>query len=565
MTPARSLAASVAALGFASALTAPQPALAAPTPCERAENFAAQSGADLLKINKLEVNAPAGERPKTQERARVLSGDDSVIPDPADSDTLSEGIGMTATGALGYLGLAPKSGADGVPPARSGLAGDLADRGGAVVGGLTGGAGGGEPADEDESADGDSRADRRSKGADDVRADDDSGAAGAQGDGGQVTNKRARATSGSLSEVEVGEARTAMIAPSKVASAAYARMLGGAPDAAIAKPLLQQAPPTNAKGAQRSTLAAKAGPFRLGNGRIGAHARWDKAMACGRVAGETGRADTVLQSLSLLGSGREALVRVPGRMTSRGTTVIENHNDQARTVARSTITAGRIELAGGKVTVRVLRAPTLEAAMSATAGGKVAYRPAVVEVSGEGLPTKRLEAAGDHADFALTPNQRAMESAPLTDLGGLGKTGPLPVPGVPGLPPVAAPEPESATLPAKGMRVRVSLGDVRHAIEGHAIAARADAIKVSVAQAAGSKDRGQDGYGGKPMVSLSMSVGVLEAAAVSPEGPAVSPGGGGGLPVTGPRLDRVALTGGGLLLAGIGAVLFSLRRRRSHS
>ncbi|GAB2613312.1 hypothetical protein Aab01nite_69400 [Paractinoplanes abujensis] len=596
MTPARSLAASVVALGFASALTAPQPAAAAPTSCEQAENFAAQAGAEILRIDKLDVHAPAGPRPKAPERgraestaARVLSGDDSVIPDPADSDTLSEGIGLTATGALGYLGITPKPGPGGagaVPPGRSGLAGDLAERGGAVVGGLTGGVGGGEPADSDSDGDsgsgtdksGGSRTDGSGDGgsrgdgsrADKPRADDDSGADDdsvdtddSQSDGEQVSDKRARAT---LSAATVGEARTAMIARSKVASAAYARMLGGSKDAALAEPLLQQAPPTHTKGATRSTPATKAGPFRLGDGRLGAHAQWDSGMACGRASGETGRADTSLQSLSVLGRGRSALVRVLGTMTSRGTTAIENHDDQARTVARSTITAGRIELAGGKVTVRVLRAPALEAAMSAADGGKVAYRPAVVEVSGEGLPTKRLEAAGDHVEFALTPNQRAMESAPVTELGRLCQAKPLPVPGVPGLPPVATPEPESAPLPAKGIRVRVSLGDVRHAIKGHAIAARAAAIKVSVSQAGDPQGSGHGSYGGRPKVALSMSLGVLEAAAVSPEGPAVSSGGGGGgLPVTGPRLDRIAMTGGGLLLAGIGVVLFGLRRRRPHS
>lgn len=549
MTPARSLAASVVALGFAGAITAPQPALAAPTPCERAENYAAQSGAEILRIKRLEVDAPATRsQEKAEDPAQVLSGGaDSVIPNPEDSDTPSEAIGMTGMGVLGYLGVAPKpknktGGVDDeLPPPKGGPVRDLAEQGGQMVGGWTGGAGGGEPAEEEQ------------------------GAGGAQDDDGRVTDKRAK--SAELAEIGVGEVRTAMIAYARAASAAYARMLDGrSGNPALAKPLVQQAPPTNETGTERSTPASKAGPLRLGDGGLSTHAQWDEGMACGRVAGEAGRAGAALTSLSLLGSGRGALVRVPGTVTSAGTTAVEHHNDQVRTVARSTITVGRIELAGGKVTVRVLRAPTLEVAMSAAAGGKVNYRPAIVEVSGDGLPTKRLQAAGEHVDFALTPNQRAMEAAPLTELGGLGRAGALPVPRIPGLPPIAGAEPESATLPAKGTRVRVSLGDVRHAVKGQAIAARADSIKVALSQASGSKKSGHDGYS-KTGVSLSMSLGVLEAAAISPGAPEVPSGGagGGGLPVTGPRLDRVAMTGGGLLLAGVVVVLLSLRRRRSHS
>src|ERR1051325_9935940 len=107
MTPARSLAASVVALGFAGALTAPQPALAAPSSCEQAENFAAQSGAEMLRIDRLEVRSTAPERPRVKNDRKtekgtvgdaadkVLSSDDPIIPNPEDSDTISEGIGLT--------------------------------------------------------------------------------------------------------------------------------------------------------------------------------------------------------------------------------------------------------------------------------------------------------------------------------------------------------------------------------------------------------------------------------------------------------------------------------------
>lgn len=669
MTPARSLAASVVALGFASALTAPQPALAAPAPCERPENFAAQSGATLLRIDKLEVRAAVAERPRTKSNrdaekgpvqdaaTRVLSSDsDPAIPDPEDSDTLSEGIGMIGTGALGYLGVLPKVAAAQtgdaavVPSAKTGVA----ERGGALVNGLaeraaslgtrstgtgagtgtgtgtgTGsvGAAGGEPVgsgeqeadtrgrasfgsgqasgragrpaggerpdadggkpsrdDADDSPSGDDAGDNAGKNAsdsaddstgDDGSSDDQAGAAGSLLDRrSRGAGKDARTLTAAISEIGVGEARTAMIANARLASAAYARMLDGYPGdkgsathAAMVKPLIQQAPPTNAKASQRSTPAGKAGPLRLGSGRMTTHAQWDTGMACGRVAGETGRADAALTGVNLLNSGRGPLVRVPGTMTSEGTTVIEHRDGEPRTVARSTVTADRIELAGGRVRLRVLRAPTLEAAMSATAGGKVSYRPAIVEISGDGIATKRLEAAGEHVDVSLAPSRHTAESTALrslTDLGGLRKAEPLPMPSVPGLPPVAAPETESAPVPTAGIKLRVALGDVRHATKGHAVAARASAVKVSLTQSSASKGRGKDGYADKSGVSLSMALGVLEAAAVSPESRELTPAGaGGGLPVTGANVIRVIVAGGVLLLAGAAAVLFSRRRRRS--
>jgi hypothetical protein len=55
MTPARPLA-SIVALGLAGVLIAPAPATAAPAPCEQAERYAAQSGAELLRLRKLDLS-----------------------------------------------------------------------------------------------------------------------------------------------------------------------------------------------------------------------------------------------------------------------------------------------------------------------------------------------------------------------------------------------------------------------------------------------------------------------------------------------------------------------------
>ncbi|MEU8821978.1 hypothetical protein [Actinoplanes sp. NPDC048796] len=588
MTPARSLAASVVALGFTGALSAPLPAFAAPAPCERAESYAAQSGAELLRIEKLAVQVPdvrykkpkaeteTESGPATGAAARVLDSVDDPITDPEESDTLSEGIGMLGTAMLGTLTPHPKAkaGTDGeadvVTPADevTGRLGEAAEQGGSLVNGLTR-----APGDSGGSGAGTSMEDPAAG----AKADEDAADEG-RADKSEEPSEDAVKESGrtaTLSDVGVGETRTAMIAEAKVSSAAYGRLLDGqaAGKAGLSKPLLQKAPPTNPKAAQRVTPAGKAGPLKLGAGRLAAHARWEAGMACGRAVGETTRSEAGLTSLRLL----DGLVRVPEKLTSESTTALERSGEAARSVASSTVKAGRIELADGRVRVRVLRAPTLTTSMSAAEGGKVEYRPAVVEVSGDGIATKRLEAAGDHAEITLTPERHATESVPLgrlSDLAALNKAKQLPVPAVPGLPPVsAAPRTESAPSATHGTRLRVSLGDVRQATKGSAVAARAAAVKVSLVQAAaaGPKDRDRPGYGPQARTTVDLAFGVLESAAVSPAaappagtGGAGAGGAGGGLPVTGPRLDRLAMAGGTLLVAGIAAVAVTMRRRRSR-
>ena len=676
MTPARSLAASVAALGFAGALTAPQPAFAAPAPCGRAENYAAQAGAELLRINKLEVRAPAAEQPRVKDRRnaesatpdaaeRVLGTGGSPIPDPADSDTVSEGIGMLGDAVVG--GLLPRSRratptngvADVVPPPKGGGASTSAERhgstatdqaatqgaGGQSTSGGTGGQGGGSfptgpaPSGETDGPGGGSAAvpgvtggspatgsapsnenggqgggaatpgvtggqedlgtpsapakGRPGGGTADEQATPTTAPGGgeqerAEGTGGQggatigenpaqpddedasgtapARNGSGKPATAAIGDVAIGEARTAMIGNARVSSAAYARIInarsGGR--AALAEPLLQQAPPTNAQAARRGTSSGRVGPVRLGKGSIGAHARWEPGMACGQTAGETGRADGAVIGVSVLGS----LVRVPGQWKSLGTTALERHGAEARTVAEATVTAGRIELAGGAVQVRVLRAPTLTAGMSTSTGGEVRYRPAVVEVSGDGIATQRLDAAGEHADIDLRLDMHTAESTPLGRLADLTKAGPLPVPAIPGLPSIAdTSQPESAPAAVPGTRIRVSLGDVRHAIKGHAIAAKATAIRVSLIRTAAPHGRSRQGYAdARPTVAADLGFGLLEAAAVSPEKTASAPesaGAGGGLPVTGAPVAGMAMAGGALVLAGIAAVAFTARRRRT--
>jgi hypothetical protein len=153
----------------------------------------------------------------------------------------------------------------------------------------------------------------------------------------------------------------------------------------------------------------------------------------------------------------------------------------------------------------------------------------------------------------------------LPKLGDLTGGSPLPLPAVPGVPPVAGPA-ESAPAVGPGTRMRISLGDLRQATSGRAIAAKATAIKITI-----TEDR-TGGYGASSPnhsgVVLDLDIGRLEAAAVAPEpaagvqGAVAAGGKGGSLPITGPGASTIAFGGVTLLLAGVAALALGLRRRR---
>ncbi|MBB4766923.1 hypothetical protein [Actinoplanes digitatis] len=431
-----------------------------------------------------------------------------------------------------------------------------------------------------------------------------------------------------ITGVGVGEAKSAMVAQSTVNAAALSRMLNGGPaDRKNLTEILQQtAPPSHQEPNRRAVNATDVGPLGLGRGELTAHAKWSAGMACGAATGQATRSQARLSRAGLLEDGDSALVRVPGSISSRSTTAVERRGSAARTVASASITGGSAEVLGGAVRIKVLKAPSLLAAMSTTGGGEVRYLPAVLEVSGEGFETARLDTAGDDVEVVLdegddtdqgggnvvsqrsgvasgaergdaagpagrNPKGKKKKPGLLSGLPDIGKlTSGVPVPGVPGvpslpgLPVISEPPTETAPAGAPGTRVRVSLGDVRQATSGHAIAAKATAIRVVITQGSDRAAYGQ----GKGGVVLDFEMGRLEAAAVSPEpgGPGHGngpngpngpdgPGGqggpgnphgtvdgiGGGLPITGPRVDVIALTGLALLIAGTGALLFGMRGR----
>ena len=104
---------------------------------------------------------------------------------------------------------------------------------------------------------------------------------------------------------------------------------------------------------------------------------------------------------------------------------------------------------------------------------------------------------------------------------------------------------------------------MRQAAAGQDIAAKATSIKVAVTQ---GPDR--QAYAGSTPTALTFGLGLLEVAAVAPE-PAGGTAGAvsdaaAGLPVTGPRVDLLALSGLALLIAGAAALVFGMRGRSRY-
>jgi len=155
--------------------------------------------------------------------------------------------------------------------------------------------------------------------------------------------------------------------------------------------------------------------------------------------------------------------------------------------------------------------------------------------------------------------------AGLPKVGALEPAVPLPLPSIPGVPPLAtAPDTEAAPAAGPGTTVKISLGDVRQAVSGHAIAAKATAMNIAITK---GPDRQVYGHSAdnRSGIVLDLDMGLLEVAAVAPEpagGVSDTVGGdGGGLPITGPRVDVLALSGLALLIAGAAALIYGLRGR----
>jgi hypothetical protein len=139
------------------------------------------------------------------------------------------------------------------------------------------------------------------------------------------------------------------------------------------------------------------------------------------------------------------------------------------------------------------------------------------------------------------------------------------VPAVPGIPDLGADE--AAQIPTGGSKLRIALGELRQVTSGHAVAARATAIKILLTQGKSAKN----GQSTSSAVILDLEVGRLEAAAVAPgalgsgnapgPGSTIGPGNTAGshsagwdLPITGPQVTYLLITALALLALGAAAI-----------
>jgi hypothetical protein len=476
MTPARSVAASVVALGLAGMLAAPTPAfaasgigafgafggaprvgasgLAAPQTCDRPGHYAAQSAAELLRINRLDLG-PVG---KPANRQATPSG------------TAGAGIPSSRTG---------------------GTEAGSADSPGSAAGGGT--------------RTGDART---------LPARPTSTGNGAGGHSGRASGQGGGGTDPIVGGVGLGDTRTVLIADGPVNSAGAARILNGTVAGSRERNdlVVQKAPPVSPKANTRRTGSKKFGPVQVGPGSLSARAVWAHGMACGNAAGDTSTAAAEISRLTIAGGGSASLVRVPEKITSRTGTALRFRGGVPQSVSSATITAGRISLVDNEVRLRVLRAPELRADMTAKGQSRVDYQPAVVEVVGKNGKKTRLSTAGDHIDITLSDDMRVLESSPPR----LDPIGDPPLPKVSGLPLIGNAETTPVPGAEPGSTLRIALGEVRHATKNNAVAARATAIRVTLT-------RNVDGATGRPAEGPSglvadFGIGMLEAAAVAPSG-----------------------------------------------
>lgn len=342
----------------------------------------------------------------------------------------------------------------------------------------------------------------------------DLGSGTAAGSGGETDSRGGPGDGGAnpiVGGVGLGESRAVLIADGKVNSGSAARTLNGkvAGSKDRADLVLQKAPPVSPKATSRRTGSKRFGPMKVGDGKLSARAVWAQGMACGNAAGDTSSASTEISRVTLAGGGSAALARVPEKVTSRSGTAMRLHGGAPQSVASATITAGRISLADNEVRIRVLRAPQLRVSMTAAGRSRVEYQPAVVEVTEANSKRTRLTTPGDHIDITLSNEMRPLESLPPS----LEPIGDLPLPKVSDLP-VTEQTPTPSDKP--GSTLRISLGEVRQATRGNAIAARVTAIRVILTRNVDSTSPRSGSA--RSNVAAELGIGRLTAAAVAPNG-----------------------------------------------
>jgi len=407
---------------------------------------------------------------------------------------------------------------------------------------------------------------------------------------------------GPVAEVSLAATHSTMDARKTVAARADARYAEGRLAGLKLSPLFlgsavtQQAPPTHAKPAVYTGLTQDAGLARVGTGELSAHATWTDKMGCGKQTGPAGYSSAAVADLAVLpGSGSTALVRAPRTISSQAVTGLRSVGGKTASVAAAEIELADLRLLSETLAVKVLKAPTLTATSTGLARtSSVDYQAPVLEISGGGLPTQRLDSPSKHIDVALPASALALpgtESAAtaqnLPTLGGDPLGGLLRGLNVPELGSILGGATSGGlALPGPGSyaMLRISLGAVTKTITDGRVTAEAASLRIQLLLC---------GPGRAQTTVLDLGVGLLRASATAPcenvtSSPSPSPststspspapsttpvgcggpgcggpgsGGGGGLPLTG--MAPVAyIVGAGVLLALAGRLLLLMARKR---
>ncbi|GAA4438115.1 LPXTG cell wall anchor domain-containing protein [Phytohabitans houttuyneae] len=363
---------------------------------------------------------------------------------------------------------------------------------------------------------------------------------------------------GPITDVRFGSTRSAFdpeAGPVKAASAARsldAKLFGvDLPDGPLTRTAYQQAPPRNAKPVTVHADSRDLGVVSSGAGELSAYATWHAGLACGTKPAEGTRSSATVAGADVLaGPGGVALVRIPAALRARTATGLHAGGSPVAT-ASGGLNEARI-LAGtpAQVTVKVIQPAAL------TVGRDVDYRAPIVEVSGPGIGTRRLDAPSQVLEVPLDGLGGAVEALKperLSGVTGRGEKGPLSLPGLPALPGL----PTGGGLPSAGPEgsvLRVTVGTLKKDVNDEWARAEATTLRLQVATRPADDD---------VAAVLDMHLGRLDALVLAPRpAPAAPPaGGGGGLPVTGANVGWTAVVGALLIMAGSVAMMATRRRR----
>jgi hypothetical protein len=300
----------------------------------------------------------------------------------------------------------------------------------------------------------------------------------------------------------------------------------------------QQAPPSNQAQVKNTALAADLGLAKLGTGDLTAHARWADGMTCGKQSGPAGAATAALVEAAILPGSKGALIEVYRNISSQAATALVQRDGRAVSAAAAEISLSSLEIAGGKVSIRVISAPQLTVyATGRKATSEVDYRAPVLEISGPSSKTQRLSNLGDSVDLEL---QNGLLGSIL---GGLRLT-------------------EGLGLPLQAGQhslLRISLGELTQQVTDQQVSASAASLRLQLLAS---------GSGTSRSALADISLGQLKVSAAAPQWADTVPVDkpdpcgttGCTLPVTGVNASLAA--GTGILLFVIGRFLMVTTRNR---